>query len=65
MRNFGSKGAAEQPGTVFVLQGCDLFAQSYMIVEALSSGIWREPMSPGTGDVRFCLTLDQENPNQP
>lgn len=48
-----------------MLQGCDLLAHSYLIVEALSSSTWREPMSPGTGDVGFCVTLDHENPNQP
>lgn len=48
-----------------MLQHRSSFAQSYMIMETLSGGTRREPTSPGTDDVGFCVTLDQENLNQP
>lgn len=64
-RNVGSGGTTELPGAALALQNHSLFAQSYMIVETPSGSTRREPTSPGTDDVRFCVTLDQENLNQP
>lgn len=63
--NLGSGGTAELPGAALALQDRSSFAQSSVIVETLSSGTRREPTSPGTDDVRFCVTLAQENLNQP